>query len=115
VFYDVGNHGRKLPIATFLGGGGLAGDPRPPSFPSLLRFGATVVWSGWLGGLLPTGTPIIAENAGIGTQSPIAHPEDGPRITSTSREEYIPSYASDALSTIRLSCPPALICPTGPR
>ena len=107
LFYDVVNRGRKLAIGTFIGGDSLAGGPPPTSFPSLLRLGATIVWSGWQGDLPQTGTPAIAENAGIGTQFPIARQQDGQPITGMSREEYIADYAGSPSNTIQLSYPPA--------
>jgi hypothetical protein len=111
LFYDVVNRGRKLAIRAFIGSDGLAGGPPPATFPSLLRLGATIVWSGWQGDLPQTGTPAIAANAGIGTQFPIARQQDGQPMTGMSREEYIPDsagyYAGGASNTIELSYPPA--------
>jgi hypothetical protein len=107
LFYDVVNRGRKLAVGTFIGGDGLAGGPPPATFASLLRLGATIVWSGWQGDLPQTGTPAIAENAVIGTQFPIARQQDGQPITGMSREEYIPDYAGGPVNTIELSYLPA--------
>ena len=107
LFYDIVNRGRKLAVGTFIGGDGLAGDPPPATFPSLLPLGATIVWSGWQGDLPQTGTSAIAANGGIGTQFPIARQQDGQPITGMSREEYIPDYAGGPSNTIELSYPPA--------
>ena len=107
LFYDVVNRGRKLAIGAFIGGDGLAGGPPPATFPSLLRLGATIVWSGWQGHLPQTGTPAIAANAGIGTEFPIARQQDGQPIAGMSREEYIPDYAGGPSNTIKLSYPPS--------
>ena len=107
LFYNIVNRGRKLAIGAFIGGDGLAGDPPPATFPSLLRLGATIVWSGWQGDLPQTGTSAIAANAGIGTQFPIARQQGGQPITGMSREEYIPDYAGGPSNTIELSYLPA--------
>jgi hypothetical protein len=107
LFYDVVNRGRKLAIGAFIGSDGLAGDSPPTTFPSLLRLGATIVWSGWQGDLAQTGTPVIAASAAIGTQFPMARQQDGQPIIGTSREEYIPDYAGGPANTIQLSYPPA--------
>jgi hypothetical protein len=108
LFYDVVNRGNKLAIPSFIGGGALTGsEPPPATFPSLLRGGVTVVWSGWQGDLPQTGTPAIAAAAPIGTAFPTAHGDKGAPITAISREEYIPDYAGGAANTIALSYPPA--------
>ena len=47
LFYDVVNRGGKIGQQAFVGGGTLIGGPAPAAdFPSLLRAGYTVVWSG---------------------------------------------------------------------
>ena len=108
LFYDVVNRGNKLGVGAFIGGGALnAAAPPPAGFPSLLRLGATVVWSGWQGGIPVTGTAATAATAAVGTAFPIAVAKGGRPITGMSREEYIPDYAGGSADTIALSYPPA--------
>jgi hypothetical protein len=107
LFYDVVNRGNKLAIPSFVGGGALTGTAPPPAtFPSLLRDGVTIVWSGWQGDVPQAGTPSIAAAAPLGTVFPAAHGRNGAPITAMSREEYIPDYAGGAANTIPLSYPP---------
>ncbi|MFX7883080.1 hypothetical protein ABTK06_18825, partial [Acinetobacter baumannii] len=52
LFYDVANRGRKLAEEFFIGGKSLRNGPAPgDTYPSLLRAGYTIVWSGWQGDL----------------------------------------------------------------
>jgi hypothetical protein len=55
IFYDVNNRGNKLALGMFnrsLGGSG-PNDKNPAGDGFLMRKGYTVVWSGWIGELLP--------------------------------------------------------------
>lgn len=105
LFYDVVNRGNKLGMGAFIGGGALATGAAPPAtFPSILRRGYTVVWSGWQGSVAQTGNGAAAA---VGTSFPVASNPDGSMITGLSREEYIPDYAGGAANTIPLSYPPA--------
>jgi hypothetical protein len=108
LFYDVVNRGNKLAVPYFIGGGAPgASTPPPAGFPSLLRQGATIVWSGWQGDVAQTGGPSTALAGAIGTAFPIAHLAGGKPITGMSREEFIPDYAGGAPNVIALSYPPA--------
>jgi hypothetical protein len=108
LFYDVVNRGNKLGIGAFIGGGALNADAPPPAgFPSLLRMGATVVWSGWQGDIPVNGTAATAATAALGTAFPVATANRGKPITGMSREEYIPDYAGGPADTIALSYKPA--------
>lgn len=107
LFYDVVNRGNKLGIDSFIGGGALTRDAPPAAFPSLLRQGATVVWSGWQGDVALNGTAAIADAAPVGTRFPVAVAPDGAPLTGLSREEFIPDYAGGPATTLRLSYPPA--------
>ena len=79
-------------MQSFIGGGSLIGGAAPDaSFPSLLRAGYTVVWSGWQGNVAQTGTG--ATNP-LGVTFPVATNGDGTPITGLSREEYIPDGAN---------------------
>lgn len=114
LFYDVVNRGNKLGIGAFIGGGALNADVPPPTgFPSLLRQGATVIWSGWQGGIALTGNAATAATAPVGTAFPNAIGKGGKPITGMSREEYIPDYAGGAANTIELSYPPADLADRG--
>ncbi len=108
LFYDVVNRGNKLAVPFFIGGGAPgASAPPPAGYPSLLREGATIVWSGWQGDVAQTGNPSTALAGAIGTSFPIAHLPGGKPITGMSREEFIPDYAGGAPNVIALSYPPA--------
>lgn len=105
LFYDVVNRGNKLGQGSFVGGGAFAGDTTAApaaSFPSILRGGYTVVWSGWQSNIVQTGNGAAAA---VGTSFPIATNTDGSDITGLSREEFIADYAGG--TTIPLSYPPA--------
>ena len=103
LFYDVVNRGNKLAQGAFVGGGALVGGAPPAdTFPSLLRAGYTVVWSGWQAGIAQTGNGAAAP---IGTSFPIARNADGSSVTALSREEYIADYAGG--SAIQLTYLPA--------
>ena len=104
LFYDVVNRGNKLAQASFVGGGALdAGAAPDATFPSLLRAGYTVVWSGWQGGIAQTGA---GATAAVGVTFPVAKNADGTSINGLSREEYIQDYAGGTASTIPLTYPP---------
>ena len=109
LFYDVVNRGNKLANGTFIGGSGnsLTGAPPAASFPSMLRYGYTVVWSGWQGDIAQSGNPASVMNDPIGTHFPVATHKDGTPITGLSREEFIPDYAGGPPTQFRLSYPPA--------
>ncbi len=105
LFYDVVNRGNKLGQGSFVGGGALTSGAAPGAdFPSLLRRGYTVVWSGWQGGINQTGN---GSAASVGTSFPIATNSDGSPITGLSREEYIPDYGGGNGTSFQLSYPPA--------
>ncbi len=105
LFYDVVNRGNKLGQASFVGGGTLTTGAAPDAtFPSLLRAGYTVVWSGWQGNIAQTGNGALGS---VGVSFPIATNPDGTAITGLSREEFIPDYAGGNATTIPLSYPPA--------
>lgn len=91
LFYDVVNRGGRLGQGVFIGGGALTDGAAPgPEFPSLLRRGYTVVWSGWQGDISQTGRGAVAA---LGTRFPIATAGDGSPLTGMSREEFIPDQA----------------------
>jgi hypothetical protein len=103
LFYDVANRGGKIALQTLIGGGALVGGAAPDAdFPSLLRAGYTVVWSGWQGDVALSGA---GATAALGTRFPIAVNKDGTSITGLSREEYISDAAGGP--TIPLTYLPA--------
>ncbi|HEV7575775.1 MAG TPA: alpha/beta hydrolase domain-containing protein [Caldimonas sp.] len=105
LFYDVVNRGSKIGQSTFVGGGVLTTGAAPDAtFPSMLRAGYTVVWSGWQGGIAQTGT---GATAAVGVAFPVATNKDGTSITGLSREEFIPDYAGGTATVIPLTYPPA--------
>lgn len=105
-FYDVVNRGRELAAGTFIGVSSLTGAPPAASFPSILRYGYTVIWSGWQGDVAQTDDPSTVMNGPLGTDFPIAARRDGTPITGWSREEFIPDY-SGGTTQFKLSYPPA--------
>lgn len=103
LFYDVVNRGNKLAQNLFVGGGALATGAAPAAdFPSILRMGYTVVWSGWQGDVAQSGN---GATAALGTAFPTARNADGSAITGLSREEYIADIAG--VPNIPLNYPPA--------
>jgi hypothetical protein len=105
LFYDVVNRGNKLAQASYVGGGALPTGAAPDAnFPSLLRHGYTVVWSGWQGGIAQTGN---GATASVGVSFPVATNKDGTPITGLSREEYIQDYAGGTANVIPLTYAPA--------
>jgi hypothetical protein len=105
LFYDVVNRGNKLGQASFVGGGALNTGAAPDAtFPSMLRAGYTVVWSGWQGGIAQTGA---GATGSVGVTFPVAANKDGTPITGLSREEYIQDYAGGTANAIPLTYPPA--------
>ena len=103
MFYDVVNRGSKPAIANFIGADPLSGAPPDANFPSLLRAGYTVVWSGWQGSVAQSNNGAMRL---VGTNFPVATNGDGTAITGLSREEYVPD--SDGGSTaLRLGYEPA--------
>ena len=114
LFYDVVNRGNKLADASFIGGGALdTGAPPPSTFPSLLRHGYTILWSGWQGDIPLNGTSTLAGAGLVGTKFPVATNKDGSPMTALSREEFIPDYAGGDPATIPLTYPPANLNDTG--
>lgn len=104
LFYDVVNRGGRLGQGVFIGGGALTDGAAPgPNFPSLLRRGYTVVWSGWQGDIAQSGRGATAP---LGTRFPIATAEDGKPLTGMSREEFIPDQAGGG-SALTLNYRPA--------
>ncbi len=103
LFYDVVNRGNKLAQNLFVGGGALVAGAAPAAgFPSLVRQGYTVVWSGWQGDVAQTGN---GATAALGTVFPTARNGDGSAITGLSREEYVADIAN--VPNIPLNYPPA--------
>ncbi|MEO8935956.1 MAG: alpha/beta hydrolase domain-containing protein [Burkholderiaceae bacterium] len=103
LFYDVVNRGNKLGQGSFVGGGAFTGGAAPDAtFPSLLRAGYTVVWSGWQSGIAQSGA---GATQSIGVKFPVATNRDGTSITGLSREEFIADYAGG--TTIPLTYAPA--------
>lgn len=103
LFYDVVNRGNKLGQGSFVGGGAFTGGAAPgATFPSILRAGYTVVWSGWQSGIAQSGA---GASAAVGVNFPVATNRDGTPITGLSREEFIADYAGG--TTIPLSYAPA--------
>ncbi len=104
LFYDVVNRGNKVAQSAFIGGGGLTTGAAPDdTFPSILRAGYTVVWSGWQGDIAQSGDGVAAA---IGATFPTATNSDGTSITGLSREEFVPDFAGGG-TTIPLTYPPA--------
>jgi Alpha/beta hydrolase domain len=103
LFYDVVNRGNKIAQGLFVGGGALTSGAAPDAnFPSMLRAGYTVVWSGWQGDVAQSGA---GATAAVGTSFPVAKNADGSAITALSREEYVPDFAG--VATIALNYLPA--------
>ena len=113
-FYDVVNRGNKLANGTFIGvsGNSLTGAAPSASFPSMLRYGYTVVWSGWQGDVAQTDDPATVAGAPVGTRFPVATQRDGTPITGLSREEFIPDYTGGSPTQFRLSYAPASLSDT---
>ncbi|WP_250455362.1 alpha/beta hydrolase domain-containing protein [Caballeronia sp. ATUFL_M2_KS44] len=108
LFYDVVNRGSKIGDASFIGGGALDTGAAPPAtFPSLLRNGWTILWSGWQGDVPLNGTSALAGAGLLGTSFPVATNPDGSPMTAFSREEFIPDYAGGNPTQIPLTYPPA--------
>ncbi|MGO0788883.1 alpha/beta hydrolase domain-containing protein [Herbaspirillum seropedicae] len=104
LFYDVANRGRKLAEEFFIGGKSLRNGPAPgDNYPSLLRAGYTIVWSGWQGDLKQSGAAI---DGALGTRFPVVANKDGSAITGLSREEYIPDF-HQGHKEFKLAYPPA--------
>ena len=88
LFYDVANRGTKPALSAFVGAASLVKGAAPAeNFPSLLRAGYTVVWSGWQSNVAQSGA---GATAALGVHFPVARHGDGSPITGLSREEYIP-------------------------
>jgi len=88
LFYDVVNRGSKPALSSFIGAGALVTGAAPgENFPSLLRAGYTVVWSGWQSNVAQSGAGATGP---VGVRLPVATRPDGSPITGLSREEYIP-------------------------
>ena len=113
LFYDVVNRGSKLGAGSFVGGGALDTGAAPSSsFPSLLRNGYTILWSGWQGDVPLNGSSATAGAGLLGVSFPVATNPDGAPITAMSREEFIPDYAGGPATTIPLTYPPASLSDT---
>src|SRR5947207_3101245 len=85
ILYDVNNRGNKLALGMFNRGGG-GNDPTTHADADagdglLFRRGYTIVWSGWIGELLPGGNRLLMKG-------PIAT-EDGQPIRGTVRYEMV--------------------------
>jgi hypothetical protein len=88
LFYDVANRGSKPALSAFVGAGSLVKGAAPgENFPSILRAGYTVVWSGWQANVAQSGAGATGL---VGARFPVAKRGDGSPITGLSREEYIP-------------------------
>jgi Alpha/beta hydrolase domain len=109
VFYDVLNRGRKYALSYFIGGGALdKHEPPAATFPSLLRNGYTIVWSGWQGDIAQNGKPTSAGSALMGTRFPVAVNHDASPVTGMAREEFVPdTVEKGSPTTIELTYPPA--------
>jgi len=94
LFYDVVNRGGKPALDQFIGGGPLLGGAAPDAqFPSLLRAGYTVVWSGWQSNVGQSG---VGASGRVGVRFPVATNGDGTPVTGLSREEFSPENARGA-------------------
>ncbi len=100
IFYDFGNRGNKF-ILQWFNDGGVSNDPTTASdFGNgfLMRYGYTVVWSGWAGDVAPTANL-------MSITLPIAKNADGTSITGLTVAEQItssPAPASTSATTITL-------------
>ncbi len=103
MFYDVVNRGSKPAIANFIGSDPLNNAPPDANFPSLLRAGYTVVWSGWQGSVAQSNEGAMRL---VGTNFPVATNGDGTTITGLSREEYLPD-SSGGVTAFHLGYEPA--------
>ncbi len=103
MFYDVVNRGSKPAIANFIGADPSNSAPPDADFPSLLRAGYTVVWSGWQDSVAQSNNGAIRV---VGTNFPVATNGDSTAITGLSREEYIPDSTNGA-NAFRLGYEPA--------
>jgi len=88
IFYEVNNRGSKLIFASpnhfFVGAGG-GNNPTTPADAGdgfLMRLGYTLVWSGWLGNLLPGGDRVIA-------RLPVATKPGGEPITHLITTDFV--------------------------
>ena len=105
MFYDVANRGSKPALSAFIGAGALVKGAAPgENFPSLLRAGYTVVWSGWQSNVAQSGA---GATAAVGARFPVAKRPDGSPITGLSREEYIPEMVADGTYRFALTYAPA--------
>jgi hypothetical protein len=91
ILYDVNNRGNKLAVGMFNRGGGGNDPGEGDGF--LFRRGYTVVWSGWIGELLP-GNGRLLLHAPIATQ-------DGKPITGVVRYETETDAPADSLPLSR--------------
>jgi len=92
LFYDVVNRGAKPALSAFIGAASLVKGAAPgENFPSLLRAGYTVVWSGWQSNVAQSGA---GDTGQVGARFPVARQADGSPITGLSREEFIPELVS---------------------
>jgi hypothetical protein len=92
VFYDVNNRGGKLALRFFNGGPG-GNDPADAGDGFLLRRGYTVVWSGWIGELLPGDGKLLL-------RAPVAT-EGGQPIRGLVRYETVTDTPADTLPLSR--------------
>ena len=94
LFYDVANRGAKPALTAFIGASSLVKGVAPgENFPSMLRAGYTVVWSGWQSNVAQSGAGATGL---LGVHFPVARHGDGSPITGLSREEYIPETTETA-------------------
>jgi hypothetical protein len=94
ILYDVNNRGNKLALGMFNRGGG--NDPTTAADAGdgfLFRRGYTVVWSGWIGELLPGGNRLLM-------RAPIAT-ESGQPIRGKVRYEMVSDTAAETLPLSR--------------
>ncbi len=96
MFYEVNNRGNKLiflsPNHFFVGAGG-GNNPTTAADAGdgfLMRLGYTLVWSGWLGNLLPGGDRVIA-------RLPVATNPDGEPITHLITTDFV--FSAPAFTT----------------
>jgi hypothetical protein len=105
LFYDVVNRGNKIAQSSYIGGGALTtGDAPASTFPSLLRSGYTIVWSGWQAGVAQTGN---GATGALGVTFPVATQKDGSPITDLAREDFVPDFAGGSATSIPLTYMPA--------
>ena len=103
LFYDAVNRGSKPAVSNFIGADPMNAAGPDANFPSLLRAGYTIVWSGWQGSVEQSNNGAMRT---VGTAFPVATNGDGTPITGLSREEYVPD-ANGGVNAFHLGYEPA--------